>query len=187
MKTIKIKLVFLLMGLAVLPLHLHAAVDERYVDEMCVDASFTDKAVQHAGKKRNYYDAPTANDKKDLRYIMRTLANNSLLKISWNASSLKKAGERIDHLHPFKFLEAIFCDHEMRAHTRHLQGKARVWKEFVDGVSDSLTRENTTNNLTPHMQEFATQVAVDAQIIQPLVSAKKWKELINALIVHTPR
>ena len=73
-------------------------------------------SVQTLAKKqttsvpRDYWANPSQQEVNDITYIVRTLANESLLKIKKEESSLKRTGDRVDHLHPFQFLLVIFTN-----------------------------------------------------------------------------
>lgn len=136
---------------------------------------------------RSYEAGITAAESADIIYILKTLANSSLPKIKSAEASLKKAGERIDHLHPFYFLSCIFTNEELKVCVRNLQGRAWVWKNFLTGTLDSLSEESARNNLLPYVHDFASKVKVDVNIILPIIQAERWERLVNTLIDEVPR
>jgi hypothetical protein len=137
---------------------------------------------------RDYYAAVTSQEKKDITFILKTLANNSLIKITKEKSNLKKAGDRIDNIHPFKFLETIFTDEELKVCIRNLEGKSWVWSEFRDGITSSLGKEAAVDNLRPeYIDNFAKTVNIDVNVILPTIKSKSWSKLISDLIAKVPR
>jgi hypothetical protein len=141
------------------------------------------------GKPRNFWTPLTAKEKDDITYILRTLSNQTLLKINSNKSALKGAGDRIEHLHPLKFLTFVFSNDELIVCMRNLQGRTWVWSEFLEGVIDSLKNEYTIGNiLDEHVQELIVQSRVsDPAAISSHVHNQSWGTLINTLISVVPR
>lgn len=137
---------------------------------------------------RDYYIPFTDQEKKDLSYILKTLANASLAKIAKERSNIKKTGDRLENLHPFKFMEIIFTDEELKVCIRNLQGRSWVWGEFRDGLTNSLAKESAVDNIKPdHIQNLANTIRVDVNIITPLVESKNWSKLFTDLIALVPR
>lgn len=150
-----------------------------------------DTIVMKAGRKdepRDYYSPLTKNEKADLTYILNTMARNSLASIATHRSSLKKAGERIDHLHPLRFLLAIFTDEELKADVNAIRGRHFVWKEFLSGITGSLETESKIKNLkSEYIRDFCKVLKIDEKKIAPLIKEEKWKDLVNVLIDIIPR
>lgn len=140
------------------------------------------------GQIRNYYTPLSPKEKADVSYILRTLSNSSLVKITSHKSSLKKAGDRIEHIHPYRFLAFVFSNDELIVCMRNLQGRSWVWREFVDGVVGSLRDEASVGNLKPeYVNDFATHIKIDSNQIIPTIVSQRWEDLINLLIAIVPR
>ena len=139
-------------------------------------------------KTRNYIAKLDASEKEDISYIVTNLGRSSLKKLLTLKSSLKKAGTRVDHVHPFKFISCIFLDEELKV--SFLQIKERggwVGKEFFSGMYDSLTEEAKLDNLDKYIADFANQLHIDPALISKAIGDRDWKELINNLINALPR
>lgn len=136
---------------------------------------------------RSYEAGITQAQVADIAYILRTLANSSLAKIKTAESSLKKAGQRIDDIHPLHFLGCIFTNEELKVCARNIKGRSWVWKGFVNGSIDTLTEENAKNNVAPYLNDFADRVKVDVNLLIPLQAAGKWEKFVIALIDAVPR
>lgn len=136
---------------------------------------------------RNYSAGYTAAETADIAYIIRTLANSSLAKIKGAESSLKKAGDRIDHVHPLQFLVCVFTNEELKTCMRNLQGRSWVWKDFLKGLTESLSNENAKDNVIPFAEDFAAKVNVDLNQILPILQTGRWERFVNTLIDVIPR
>lgn len=155
----------------------------------CIHLTLVDNTViaRAAAVFRNYLAPVTQKEAEDIGYIVRTLANKSLLQIKGHESSLKSAGDRIDHVHPFQFLACIFTNQELIVCMRNLQGRSWVWKDFLKGLSTSLTEEKARNNLAQYAQDLASRIKVDVNLITPHIVASKWDKLVDTLIKYVQR
>jgi len=134
------------------------------------------------------YSAPvTQNDKNDIAYIVKTLANNSLIKIKGAESSLKKAGDRVDRVHPLNFLSTVFTSEELKACMQNLYGRNWVWGRFLDGLTGSLVEENASGNILPYASDFAQRVNIDVNLILPTMQKAQWEKFVEVLIKNVPR
>lgn len=136
---------------------------------------------------RSYFTSANQQEKADIGYIVKTLADNSLIKIKSSESSLKKAGDRITHIHPFQFLITVFQDEQLKVCMRNLQGKSWVWKSFLEGITDTLAEENNVNNLLPYAEDFAARININSNVFLPTLQSAKWQKFIEVLIDNVPR
>lgn len=136
---------------------------------------------------RNYFAALTSNEKNDIRYIVNTLGMASLTKIAKEKSSLKKAGSRINHVHPFRFLSTVFTNEELKVSMHAVRDRGWIWGDFFDGLKESLNEEMKRGNLLQFTHDFANNVRIDLSVIYQSVSDSDWKQFIDILIDKIPR
>lgn len=138
---------------------------------------------------RNYEVKISQNEKEDIYYIVTTLGRGSLKKLLSAKSSLKKAGTRVDHVHPLRFIGCIFSDEEMKVGILQIKERGGwVAKEFFNGLYDSLTTEANLQNIkNEHVTDFAKYLELDPNLISTSIQNKDWKGLINTLIEILPR
>lgn len=136
---------------------------------------------------RSYGVGVTSAQAGDIGYIVKTLANSSLPKIKSAESSLKKAGDRIDVVHPLQFLLCIFSNEELKVSLRNLQGRTWVWKDFLSGLTDTLAEENARGNIAPYLSDFAQKLQVNVNELVPIVQGGRWERFVNRLIELVPR
>ena len=138
--------------------------------------------------RRDYETAVTEPEKKDLTYIVTSLANDSLISLGTSKSSLKKAGDRIDHIHPFRFLMTVFTDEKLKAGAHAIRDRGGwVWEGFIDGLTGSLKEEAARLNLLQFAPDFAQKVKIDLALILPSLEQGKMTEFVNVLIDKIPR
>jgi hypothetical protein len=149
---------------------------------------YAKKHGQFLGTARNYHAPLTPQEKGDIRYIIVTLANRSLISIARCKETLEMCGDRIDHLHPLKFLYAVFSDEELKVGIRNVRSRGWIWGDFISGIRESFITEASNNNIThEHLHHLAQSVGIDASLILPSAQAQNWDELIEIMIVHVPR
>ena len=138
---------------------------------------------------RDYDLKATESEKEDLRFILKTMATNSVAGVLKYRSQLEAAGDRIDRLHPLRFLETVFTDEELKAYMHNVRKRGGwIWGEFIKGVKGSLQEESEIENLTDDMLlDFSCQVGIEISKIDSLIHGRKWEEFIKALIIYIPR
>ncbi len=138
---------------------------------------------------RDYWTPVTKAEKKELYYIVKTLARDSLPSIGLSNSSLNKAGDKIVHLHPLNFLKTIFEDEEMKAYAHAIRDRGGlIWSGFMGGVSKSSDQETARNNIKEEfIEDFAMILKIDVNLIIPPIQKSNWKDLVNVLIDKIPR
>ena len=142
----------------------------------------------YLGYPRNYHLELSREEKADIRFIVTFLANKSLLTIGLAKPDLEAAGDRIEHIHPLRFLMTVFTDEELKVGIRNIRGRGWVWNHFVGGFRDSLTTEMGIDNMKrEYIHDFAQNVKIAPEIIIPAVSNQNWDNFIDLLITHIPR
>lgn len=137
---------------------------------------------------RNYYQPLSKQDRSQIAYIVRTCANKPTPTLLFYKSALEKAGATLDHLHPFRFLEAIFTDDELIVGVRVIRKKDWVWGDFFGGLKGSLTEESARDNVKlEHIIDFSQKLRIDPNLIIPALNNKQWSEFADILIEHVPR
>jgi len=141
----------------------------------------------YLGYPRDYPGGLTTEELNDIHFIVRTLADKSLITIAKERYSLEAAGDRIDHVHPLNFLLTIFSDEELKVAVRNIRGKGWVWSNFLSGLKQTLSTESEINNVMPHMQDFSSRLEVGIHLLLPAVRSRNWDLLVDQLIKNVPR
>ncbi len=138
---------------------------------------------------RNYQAKLAPKEKKDISFIVTSLASKSYASLLMLKPSLDAAGERINHVHPLRFLMAIFTDEELKVGIRKIHSNGgMIWGDFSGGLKESLAEEAQRGNLTDAcVKDFAKQIGIDSAIIFPAIRNQKWNDFIVTLIKKVPR
>ena len=136
---------------------------------------------------RNYSAAVTSTEKENIRHIIRSLAKHNWAQLAKSESTLKKTGDKINHIHPLKFLQTVFTDEELKVGLYVIRNKSLVWGEYYDGLKKSLNEESDANNMVQFVPDFANNVGVNVHAILPYIQSRQWNVLIDTLINSLPR
>jgi hypothetical protein len=142
----------------------------------------------YLGYPRNYNQEVSHEEKADIRFIVVSLADKSLISIGFAKNALEAAGNRILHIHPLRFLMAVFTDEELKVGIRNIRGRGWIWHQFVGGIKESLMTEASIGNMKEaFIDHFAQSIQVNLGLILPVLSNHKWDDFIDILITHIPR
>lgn len=160
-----------------------------YIGNFLIDFMFgSPSASNEQSKKREYYQPLTVEDKEDISYILKTLAKSSWTQLLGAKQSLKRAGDRVDHVHPLNFLTFVFSKEELKGSLHSIKDRSKIWKEFFSGISKSLEEEANLNNLLEeHINDFAIGLNLDPSIIKASLANHQWNTFLQLLLQHLPR
>lgn len=138
--------------------------------------------------QRNYCVPLSQSNRDDITYVVRTLANKSIATILKSKSALDAAGVRLKPVHPFRFLECIFTDEELKVGIRNIKKRGWIWGDFMGGLVGSLNEESAKNNLPDEfIFDFARTVGIDGNLIINEIHTRQWDRLVEILIANVPR
>lgn len=140
------------------------------------------------GYARNYWAPLTPAEIGEIRFIVNTLANSSLASLPFQRGKLERAGSNVSHVHPLKFLYAIFSDEEMKVSIRNVKKRSWVWKEFAADTSKSLNDEANLGNIrTDQLTDMAKSLQIEAKWLTEPANKKDWNKLYDNLISKVKR
>ncbi len=136
------------------------------------------------GNKETPYDqlVCTETDKQNIAYIIQTMAENGKLSLLFKQSELKRVGAEINHVHPLKFLEAIFSNPDLKVCMRDIHHDYFKWNGFMDGLVPSLTNHMNQGKLMQYVNEFAMKTNAVPEEIIPYFQSRDWENLVRYLM-----
>ncbi len=162
------------------------------LDFMAISPSKPLEEVASKAVIRDYYSSPTSKQKEDIAYIVNTLGMCSLIKIKKSEDKLKEAGDRVESVHPLRFLMTIFSNEETKAAIHAMDGRRWVWSKFTEGLKKSLAKETSAGNMKDEfIIDHAGIVGIQADIL--LKSSKEcqrqneWGPFIDLHLKYCPR
>ena len=147
------------------------------------------EAYHATSQPRNYEIPLTEQDKKDITFIVTTLADKSLVSILARKGDLNAAGDRINGIHPYRFLGYIFSTEKLKVAARNIRRRGGlVWKNFSSGVTDTLSEESSKGALTKaDFDAFIGTIKIDPKLVYPDIVAKNWQNFIENLVKYVER
>lgn len=124
----------------------------------------------------------TEQDRTIIYEIIKTIADNGKLTLLFKQNHLKQLGTQINHVHPLKFLSAIFTHPELKICMIDVYDDYFKKTGFLDGLAPSLTREAEKGKLTQYLDDFAADLQVSLDGIKPYFQSGDWEELVRYLI-----
>ncbi len=124
----------------------------------------------------------TDDDKANISEIITTMAENNKLSLLLKQSYLRNLGAQINHVHPLKFLGAVFSNPMLKECMIEIFDDYFKRNGFMDGLGPSLTREAEKGKLDPLIKDFAVEVHVSPESIRPYFQKKDWEGLVRFLM-----
>lgn len=138
---------------------------------------------------RNYYRSVSDEEIKDMRFILKALAQKSLVSLWGYKGELEEAGDRIEHIHPLRFLECIFTDDELIVYIQNIKSRGGwVWSEFASGFKKSFQEEADRGNLLEeYLIDFMSKIKLDLNLVYKKFRKQDWEDFIKILITNAQR
>lgn len=136
-------------------------------------------------KKQDAYDKLPCSeqDKACVHQIITTVAENGKLSLLFKKNELKALGSQINHLHPLKFLSAIFSNPDLKQRMGQIFGDYFKRNAFMDEIGAGLTSESEKGGLTHSIiEKFAKEVNMPAAQLRPFFDNQDWDGLVEFLI-----
>lgn len=138
--------------------------------------------------ERVYDREPSWQDRSDVHYVVNNLAERKWYWLLAHMGEMKRAGDRIEPLHPLRFLQVVFTDEKLKSSIRNISSKGgRFWNELMGGLKRSLSEEQGKGNITTkQVNEFAKAVGIEPLLISGAITASRWDDFVALLIQHVP-
>lgn len=124
----------------------------------------------------------TEQDQANIYEIISTMAEKGKLSLLFHQSHLRELGAQINHVHPLKFLAAIFKDPHLKSCMFYIWDDYFKRNGFLDGLGPSLTREVEKGKLHTYLSDFAKDVGVLPDLLKPYFDARDWENMVIFLI-----
>lgn len=157
----------------------------------CLDFTVSPVNMIVRAKKayRDYNISVTKEEKKTLADIVNTLANEPEWSIALSFFDIEEKGEKLQHLHPLRFVMTLFTDEKLKAGVHAIRDRGgMIWGRFLGGITGSLTDEAANHNLNEtQIKDFARKVKIDVNLILPALQQECWEDFVDILIDKLPR
>lgn len=132
------------------------------------------------------YNAPmTEQEQRDIRFIIISLATKSHLSLLFERRALNRAGDRVAHVHPLKFLSFIFSDDELKNAVTKIRGIP--WRRFSKDMGASLGKSANRRNLKEeYLADYIQTVGVNEELMTTSIENGRWEDFINVTRSNLP-
>jgi hypothetical protein len=124
----------------------------------------------------------TEEDRLNIHELITTMSQNNKFQLLFKQSHLKTLGAQINHVHPLKFLAAIFTQAELKSLMGNIQDDHFKWNGLMDGLGPSLTREAIKGKLEFYLHDFAHEIELPPEDILPYFQSRDWENFVRFLI-----
>jgi hypothetical protein len=137
---------------------------------------------------REYTQELKEDELIDMRYFITTIAYKPLDEVVQERRDLENALDRLDHIHPLRFIAACVEDLELRNAMHTIREDKWLWKNFFGKVKKTFNAEHKVGNMTSdYVTQFSISLELDESTILAFVEDKKWDALADYLYAKYPR
>jgi hypothetical protein len=124
----------------------------------------------------------TDQDKAYIVEIITTIADNSKFSLLLKQTHLKNLGAVINHVHPYKFLVVATSSPQLKAAIALIFDDYFKKNGFMDGLGARLSTEAEKGSLEQYLPQFAAEIGIPAEEVQPFLRSREWDGFIHFLI-----
>lgn len=130
----------------------------------------------------------TESEAKMIYQIIDSLGNLGLGKLFFRQSEMEALGNKVQHVHPLKFLEMVLLDPHLKEAMLKAESSTFKWRGFLNGSSGSpgfvakCNREADRNNFAPYIIGFCQVVKAHPEQVRPFIERRDWEKLVRFLI-----
>lgn len=124
----------------------------------------------------------TETHKADIYELISTMAETNLVGLYFKENHLKALGDRINEVHPLKFLAVIFSDSYLKSCMGVIWDSSFKRGEFLEGLGGRLSREMEKGKLLIHLEPFGAAVGIPHEKMRPYFDAQDWGSFVLFLI-----
>ena len=85
-------------------------------------------------------------------------------------------------LHPFKFLETVFGNPDLKRYMPPIFDNFFLRSGFMSGMNKGMNRESGRSNLEPYLESFCKETGVVPEAIRPVSRDRAWEKIVRSLI-----
>ena len=142
-------------------------------------------------KQKLYGDLPlTDEDAKIIHQIIEMIGSLNVLAIPFKTPLLIELGNKIQHVHPLKFLEKVLNTPQLKLSMIKVEDSTVKWNGFLwgnsldgsSGFKAKCNRETDQKNFAIYIDDFCKVVKAPVEKVRPFVEKKDWEGLVRFLI-----
>lgn len=127
-------------------------------------------------------------DKENITFIITSMGEQGKLWLLVHKSELSEKGDKIQGVHPLKFLAVIFKDEYLKKVCMPtILNDYYKKKNFIEGLGASMTREAQKGKIQKYMPDFLMEINLDKKHSEKLlefVEARNWEGFVWYIVKH---
>ena len=123
----------------------------------------------------------TESEEKLIWELVDNLGNKGYWDLLLIKSRMYEIQEKIQHIHPLRFLGIIYSDPYLKECMKKAFKKTLVKKNFIDGLRDNFLKEFPSNNVYPLIPGFCKKLGADPDQVNMLIQKHQWERLLRYL------
>lgn len=136
-----------------------------------------------SGGTEPFYQLPlNEKEKRHIWTIITTMSEKNIFQLAFEKGSMEKRGNKINHVHPMRFLGYIFSEPELKSCVKNIKKSSFKWDAFVDGFARRMREEYSNNNVMQYVPGFAQQVGSNPDKVKQYIQNKDWEGLVKSLL-----
>lgn len=124
----------------------------------------------------------TNTDKELIAELLRTMAEDNVVKLLFKQNRLREIGRLIQPVHPLRFLGTVFSDRRLMRYMAEIRQSKFKWEEFIKGFVERMRYEAKLDNLLPYASGFAQMVNRDPVWITKYIETRDFEGLVLFLL-----
>lgn len=124
----------------------------------------------------------TEEHKALIHELISTMAETSLAGLYFKEVHLNAIGDRVNEVHPLKFLSVIIKDPYLKTCLGLIWDSSFKRGRFLEGLGGRLSREVEKGKLNAHLEPFSNDVGIPAENIRPYFDSQDWGSFVIFLI-----
>ena len=140
-------------------------------------------------KAQTYQDLVcTEEHEAKVRELITAMGEKGYLSLLSDQKHLQLVGNQINHLHPLCFLSVVFLDPYLIQCMKIVMDDGFKRSGLLEGhngsngLAHSLTREADKGKLNQYLADFAQEVAIPHDALNPFFQMRDWEGLVRFMI-----
>ncbi|WP_201456373.1 hypothetical protein [Chlamydia sp. 17-3921] len=132
---------------------------------------------------KTYSDHMSDQDKKDISFVVSSVAEKSSLSLAFSQNEIKDALNRIREVHPLALMQALAENPKLVEGIKKMQGRDWIWTMFITQLSQVFSQAVHQGVISEDdIASFSSTLGLDTGTVTSVVHGERWPELVDLVI-----
>lgn len=123
----------------------------------------------------------TTKDEQNITELITSLGSYSYVALLKNEKHIRKIGDEVRYVHPFKFLGYIFSQPTLKSYMKNVMNDFFIRRDFIKDMTESLEIYVIKRRLDLYVDDFGKELNIPPDQIRPYINNKDWGGLLKFL------